>query len=251
VVYICIPARDEAETLGVLLWKIRKVMGEFERDYRVMVLDDASSDSTAEVLERYRKVLPLTVIRNEEGVGYGRGMEQLLRQVAEVASYPKRDCAVMLQADFTEDPEDMVSLVKLLEGGADIVAGCMDRKSDAVPRNRWAARLLAPVAMRRVRKRLTVSDPLSGLRAYRVVVLRKALRVRGEDRPLVTSDGWAANVELLGVLTPHARRVAELSFSPRFELQTRPSRFRAGKTLLALARLRSTSWGEAVVADAD
>ena len=60
-VFITIPARDEERTIGVLLWKLRKVMAEFNRPYEVIVLDDASRDGTPEVLERYRGLLPLHV----------------------------------------------------------------------------------------------------------------------------------------------------------------------------------------------
>ena len=64
-IYICIPALNEARTIGVLLWKIRQVMDEFPRDYHVLVLDDGSTDDTREVLEPYLRVLPVTVLRNE------------------------------------------------------------------------------------------------------------------------------------------------------------------------------------------
>ena len=71
-IYLCIPAHNEASTVGVLLWKIRNVLGEFGRDYRIVVHDDASSDETPEVLQRYRRSLPLTVLRSDEHLGYGR-----------------------------------------------------------------------------------------------------------------------------------------------------------------------------------
>ena len=45
-IYITIPVHDEESTVGVLLWKIRNVMGEFGRDYEILVCDDASTDGT-------------------------------------------------------------------------------------------------------------------------------------------------------------------------------------------------------------
>ena len=54
--YICIPTFDEAPTVGVLLWKIRKVFEEFSREYEILVYNDASTDATAETLEAYTKV---------------------------------------------------------------------------------------------------------------------------------------------------------------------------------------------------
>jgi glycosyltransferase involved in cell wall biosynthesis len=224
--------------VGVLLWKVRKVMGGFGRDYRAVVLDDASTDGTDEVLRRYRHALPLTILRSEQRIGHGRSVERLLRHVVEVAKYPKRDCAVVLQGDFTENPEDIVGLVKIFEGGADIVAGATGAGDGEQPRGVRLARRFARVAMGRAYRNAPVSDPLSGLRAYRVIVLKKALRELVDEGHLVHGNGWAANLRLLDALAPHARRVGEAPLTMRYDLQIRPSRFQPWGTLLSLTRLR-------------
>lgn len=242
-IYVCIPTHNEASTVGVLLWKTRNVLGEFDRDYRLVVHDDASTDETPEVLQRYRRSLPLTVLRSEERIGYGASVERLLRHVKDEAPYPKRDCAVVLQADFTESPDDIVSLVKVLEGGADIVAGVTEElEEERKPTRmvRWAARKF----LRSLMGGAPVSDPLPGLRAYRIIVLKKALRELEDGEPLLRSDGWAANVELLGKLAPHARRIAEVPTQVRYDLKARPSRFRPWRTFLGLARLRGSIWSD-------
>ena len=103
-IYICIPTHDEAPTIGLLLWKIRRVMDDFPRDYELLVLDDASSDGTQDVLARYSRVLPLTVLRNQERLGYARSVERLIGEVVARASHPRRDRLVVLQADVSEAP---------------------------------------------------------------------------------------------------------------------------------------------------
>ncbi len=243
-IYICVPAHNEADTIGVVLWKVRKVMEEFGRDFRVLVHDDASTDDTPAVLERYSRVLPLSVLRTEERVGYGRAVEALLRRVVEEAPYPKRDCAVILQGDLTEDPADVVAAVKAIEGGADIVAGQVDEAARPLPRGPLLVRRIARWLLKAV-KGAPVSDPLAGMRAYRVIVLKKALRDAG-SRPLIRSDGWAANVELLGALAPHARRISEAPMTLRYDLHVRPSRFRPWSTFRGLMRLGGAGlWREA------
>ncbi len=234
-IYVCIPVHNEASTIGVLLWKIRKVMADFERDYEVVVLDDASTDETGEVLQRYVAVLPLQILREENRLGYAGALERLLRNVVKRAPYPKRDSIVTLQGDFTESPEYIIPLVKALEGGADVVAGVLERGASRVPRGVRFARLAAPWILGRAHRAAPVTDPLTGYRAYRVIVLKKALRDRG-DAPLITGQGWAANLRLLGEVAPHARRVEEVGIDQRHDRRVRKSRFRALETLRELAR---------------
>ena len=191
-IYICIPALDEAQTIGVLLWRIRQVMADFPRDYELLVLNDGSSDETDEVLAPYARVLPLTVLRNERTEGYASALESLIREAVSRSRYPKRDVVVTLQGDFTEAPEDIPRLIKRIEGGADLVGSSTTTQSAEVPRAlRWARRGL-PWLFRRRALPEAIGDPLSGFRAYRVIVLKRALAEQVAE-PLLTRRGWAAN----------------------------------------------------------
>jgi hypothetical protein len=232
VIYICIPALNEARTIGVLLWKIRQVMDEFPRDYHVLVLDDGSTDDTREVLEPYLRVLPVTVLRNERTQGYSAGLERLVREAVHRSTHPKRDGVVTLQADFTESPDDIPALLKRLEGGADVVGVTVKASEEELPRSiRWSRKGL-PWLLSRAPLPREVGDPLCGFRAYRVAVLRRALQdVKG---PLLTKHGWAANAELLLAVLPHVRRAEGAEVTLRYSRRERPTRFRPWSTALEL-----------------
>ncbi len=235
-IYICIPAHNEARTVGVLLWKIRTVLGEFQRDYQILVVDDASDDGTDEVLAPYARVLPLHIRRNKTQAGYAAALEQAVREAVRRAPYPKRDVVVTLQADFTEEPGQIPDLVKRIEGGADVVTGEMSLGAHQGPNAvRWSRRAWSYL-LRRSEWEGAEHDPLSGFRAYRVMVLKKALDAVGEQ-PLLTMDGWAANAQMLAATLPHARRAEEVPVDIRYDRRERPSRFHAWQNARQIIKL--------------
>lgn len=241
-VYICIPCRDEDRTIGVLLWKIREVMAELERDYEVIVLDDASRDGTLALLKKYERVLPLSVMSVRKPIGYGAAVEKLLRSAAGRTRYPKRDAIVIMQGDFTEHPDCLGPLLRTFEGGADIVAGggAAETPGPRPPRPVRFARWLGRMVLGRTEARALGDGPFEGFRAYRAVVVTRALRIVGDNR-LVTTDGWAANVELMKVLSPFARRVAHVPAVLRYDIRRRGSRVRVFATVREILRVRRVS----------
>lgn len=243
-VYICIPTRDEDRTIGVLLWKIRSVMQELGRDYAVLVFDDGSTDRTLPLLNTYKRFLPLTILGRKRPVGYGAALEHLLRAVVARTRYPKRDAVVVMQGDFTDHPGDLDALVKPFEGGADIVAGTPELDAaggsgDAgAPWHVRLARKLGHAVLGRARPAGVESgDPFCGYRAYRAVVVGKALEACG-DGPLLARSGWAANAELMAKLAPLARRIAEAPVRVRYDIRWRRSRVRLLPTVAEILRLR-------------
>jgi glycosyltransferase involved in cell wall biosynthesis len=239
VIYICIPALDEAHTVGVLLWRVRQVMVAFGRDFHVLVLDDGSGDDTSAAVKRYATVMPLTLLRNARTEGYAAAVERLLREAVERSTHPRRDVAVVMQGDFTEPPEEIPTLVKRMEGGADVVAGAVTTAEGETSRGlRWSRRglpwLLSRAALPAVR------DPFSGFRAYRVQTLRRAL-AELDGRPLLASSGWAANAELLLRVAPHARRVEETEIALRYTRRERATRFRPVGAWMDTWRLARTA----------
>ena len=235
-VYICIPTYNEERTIGVVLWKIRQVMAELERDYEVLVVDDASTDGTADVLEPYARIMPVHVRRHDRRDGYGPSLEALLAEAVERSSYPKRDVVVTLQADFTDEPGDIATLVKRIEGGADVVTGRVRMTEGGTSRAlRWT-RWGWDWVLRRLQGGGDEGDALSGFRAYRVIALRKALEAAG-DGPLLTAHGWAANAQLLARVLPHSRRNETVDVRVSYHRLQRESRFEPLRTSMELVRM--------------
>ena len=113
-----------------------------------------------------------------------------------------------------------------------VVAGT-DRE---LPRaERWARRGLPWLLSGRALPR-EIRDPLSGFRAYRVAVLKRALAA-SEGKPLLSRPGPAANVELLAAVAPHVRRADAAEVSLRYARRERETRFRPWGTVVEVWNL--------------
>jgi hypothetical protein len=243
-IYVCIPAHNEARTAGLVLWKVRQVFTEFPREYQLLVCDDASTDGTAELLAGYAKVLPMSVVTHRERQGYARSLEELLRLALQRTDRPRRDCAIVLHADFSHSPEVMEEMVRRLESGTDVVVAEHLAERGTAPRlerwaRRWAPRLLRLPGVR---------DTVSGFIALRLIVWRQVQRRDGT--PLLTTEGWSANAELLARLMPQARRVETVAAATRYDLVQRPPRTTPWRKLIQAWHARAAIRAARVVATA-
>jgi len=238
-IYVLVPAYNEAATVGLVLWKVRRVFSEFGREYQLLVVNDGSTDGTDEVLAPYARALPLTLITHRERQGYARSVEELLRLAASRTDRPRRDLAVLLQADFSDSPDDIPELVKKIESGADLALADY-RRRPGLPRREALVRRLLPALLRRHRRGVLDRplDWVSSLKAVRLVTLARLLSERG-GRGLLRADGWAADAELLLELARHARRAEVVPLAGAATLRLRPSRarpLRAAWNVWAVAR---------------
>lgn len=224
-IYFCIPVHNEEKTVGVVLWKIRQVMADFPRDYQILAADDGSTDGTAKSLEPYRRVLPLIHMRSNESRGYAASLEMLLREVVRRSRYPRRDIAVIMQADLTDDAEDAPALLRKMESGADMAVG---GPVSVAGHTGTLERLSTRLARRMLRRRdwpEPLSDPLHGFSALRLTCIRRALDGLDNDR-LLQWEGLAANAALFAAVTPHARRIEAVPMTRYPERLQRPRRIR-------------------------
>lgn len=236
--YICIPTYNEAPTVGVLLWRIRKVFQGFSREYEILVYDDASTDGTADALQPYSEVLPLTLIKGTEHKGYAHAISTLAREVSRKTKYARRDGMLIMQADFTDQPEHIPELVKKFEGGVDIVVAQSDSGQAPKP-----VRRLNSIGSRVLRffvKTGAVTDPFRSYRLIRISVLRELIKSLG-NQPLLLSEDRAADAELLLRAAKFARKIETVPLQTRYDLRTRESRVRPVADAMKILRFGRTA----------
>jgi glycosyltransferase involved in cell wall biosynthesis len=164
-----VPALNEAGTVGRVIDEI----GAVDPDFRVVVVDDGSSDRTAAVAASRGA----SVVRLPFNLGIGGAVQTGYRYALENGF----DIAVQIDGDGQHDPSELHKLLApLLEHRADLAVGSRfrgDRLYRAPLARRLGIRVLAGIVSLMVGQRVT--DPTSGFRA----VNRRGICLFATDYP--------------------------------------------------------------------
>jgi glycosyltransferase involved in cell wall biosynthesis len=232
-VTVVVPTYNEAGNIESLIGSIRRTAPEAH----VLVVDDASPDGTAAIVEQLAAADPrLAVLRRsaKEGLGsaYRAGFRRAIDAGAEVC--------VQMDADFSHDPSALPAMLSILHHGVDLAMGSRYIPGSVVenwPRgrrllSRWGNRYAAGVLG------LGVNDVTSGYRAYRVDALRRM------DFESVTAQGYGFQVEMTARLVRLGGSVVEfpITFRDRTAGESKMSRSIIGEAFFLVAKLWVTDF---------
>jgi glycosyltransferase involved in cell wall biosynthesis len=154
---LVIPAYNEAESLIPLASAIAETLAVYGESYEILVVDDGSTDHTAEVLRelssKRREVRPIHLRPN---AGQSAALDAGFKQV-------RGRIVVTLDADLQNDPRDIPAVLEMLKD-YDVVCGIRQGRRDT-----WLRRLSSRIAngLRRAVLHDDVIDVGCSLRAYR------------------------------------------------------------------------------------
>jgi dolichol-phosphate mannosyltransferase len=195
---IVIPAYNEERFIGTLLDRIRAVdLGAFGLEKEIIVIDDRSSDGTADAVRRYPDVI---LCRHDRNAGKGRAVRTGIERAT-------GDYVVIQDADLEYDPQDYVPMVDaLLSGHGDAVYGSRYTRGLFGSKHRqqsWAAylggRSLSLAALACTGKYLT--DTVTALKLFPRSLL--------EELNLQTS-GFELDHEITAKVVARGRQIVEV-----------------------------------------
>jgi glycosyltransferase involved in cell wall biosynthesis len=167
-----VPAYDEAATIQVVLDRIE----ELGIDRQIIVVDDGSTDATADIVERWKSGRTGVLLLRQPNTGKGAAIRAAIPHV-------DGDIVVIQDADMEYDPVDVPALIEpIVRGAADVVFG--SRLRGGRPQRAYmfwhlvGNRFLS--LLTNVLFNTTISDMETGYKAFRAEVLR-SLELREND----------------------------------------------------------------------
>ncbi len=231
-----IPALNEEQNLPHLFSSIERASRAIGEEYRIVLVNDGSTDGTVALVEQSARALPIVVLSQERNKGVGPAFDLGFRHIASTVG--KKDLIVTMEADNTSDLAILRELVLLVEkeecdvalascyatGGAVVGASLIRRILSSL--GNGVLRLAFPIRIR------TWS---SFYRVYRGETLKRCYEVYGDN--LFEEPGFACVVELLVKMRAIGLTFKEVPMVLRPQKRIGSSKMKIVRNILAYLRI--------------
>jgi len=156
---VIIPALNEGLVIGNVVKQIQAVVNKLDENHEIIVIDDGSTDDTAEQAREAGAV----VIQHPYNIGNGASVKSGIRRA-------RGSILVTIDGDGQHDPNDIPRLVERI-GSYDMVVGSRNRESDTAA-HRDAANMVFNSLASYVSER-KIEDLTSGFRAVKTHIARQ------------------------------------------------------------------------------
>lgn len=235
ILQVVLPSFNEEIALGRLFPQFDELQSGLTEEVRVLVVDDGSSDRTAEVARGWQGRVPVSLIAFEKNQGYGAALGSGVSESAR--SLGPDDLIATMDADDTHPPKFLADMVAALDSeNLDVVIASRYAPGALEAGVAWNRRVLSRGASwfyRRAFRLPQVRDYSCGYRVMKAGLIQRSLEQRGT---LGLESGFQATGQLLLRLREQTSRFGEVPFELHYERKPTASKMPKTKTILATFR---------------
>jgi dolichol-phosphate mannosyltransferase len=204
-VSVLIPAQNEADAIGATVAAIATALVNAGRDHEVIVVDDASTDGTAAVVESCRAAHPsVRYVRSH----YPRGFGYAVRAGLDVFD---GDAVAIVMGDGSDSPSDLLGYFQVIEDGYDCAFGSRFHAGSRVtdyPYLKLAINRIVNIGIRALFAH-GYNDTTNAFKAYRRSVIENV-------EPLVSNHfNLTVELPLKAIVRGHSYAVMPISWTNR------------------------------------
>ncbi|MEL6108109.1 MAG: glycosyltransferase [Planctomycetota bacterium] len=235
-VFLALPAYNEQEALPELLERVGEAFADNQLPYEVIVVDDGSSDDTAQIVSQLSFQMPVHLVQHQVNQGLGPTIRDALKEAIDRAG--ERDIIVTMDADNTHPPGLIDRMVRMIHEGCDVVIASRFEsggRSVGVPIERHFLSLGARFIFTLLFPTRGVRDYTSGYRAYRASVIRQGFADHGDA--FVGETGFSCMADILLKLRKQGALFGEAPLRLRYDQKGGASKMRVLKTIWLTIKL--------------
>lgn len=205
--------------------------------YKIVACTDASTDTTAEIIEAHKNTMPIELLEQRKERGLGVAFRHSLDAICEISDNAE-DIVIFLDADCTHDLRYSAKLIEAIQEGNDIVIASRFAENSTVlkfPLHRMLISKAASIFFQLLFPIEGVKDYTSGYRAYSITILKKAKNYY-KDR-LIEERDFCCLPELLIKMRKVNAVVKEVSFAYNYGLKIGESKMNIVSLIIATFRM--------------
>jgi len=238
VIHVVVPVFNEAGNAASLLAQIRERVEPFAQRWRIVVVDDGSTDDTVEEYARAAAAgAPVEVVRHERNLGPGAAFRTGFLHVLKTAD--PLDVVVTLEGDQTSDASILPRLLhRVWEEGDDIALASCYLYGGGIKGTRLHRVGLSHLANGLMKKALGLSGLATLSSFYRVYTAAALFALResyGEG--FITTRGFECMVEVLYRAARLGLRISEVPMVLDGSRRVGRSKMKVARTSLAYLAL--------------
>jgi dolichol-phosphate mannosyltransferase len=228
-----IPAYNEETNLPRLLSDLED-RPSLWRDGHVIIVDDGSTDATADIAAAYCGPVPVILHRQIPNQGAGRAFHRGFGAALELAT--DDDYIITMESDTTSDLDAVQQMLAVAQEGTDVVLASHHGAGQLVNVSAQR-RLLSRAAAAAIRRGtgLDARTVSSFFRVYRAEALRSAYDRHGEH--LIREAGFACKAEILVKMVRCGCSVREVPVALDWSRRSGESKMRVLPTIGGYARI--------------
>jgi len=245
-IFVFLPAYNEEIAIRRLVKKFDTELRDKDL-YKIIILDDGSTDGTFKAAQKASEQYPVEVLRHEKNQGLGQTMIDGLKHCAEISS--ANDLIVTLDCDDTHEPNYVHSAIAKIEEGCDVVILSRYQKGGG---EKGLSRLKSFLS-RGAGLFLKLFFPIKGVKEYscgyrvfRASALKEAFRVFGDNFVRLPHMGFVVTPEILIKMKMLKLRIAEVPFVLNYGQKPGASKNKPLKTIAGYFALVYLYWGRRI-----